>query len=457
MAGFSQGGGVGLVLSRWMAENDPGQDVLAMDAARFGAFATPKYTRIKVEENYRRRFRLAYPNEEMPAARPFRRTPVYDRLKERGAVFGANFGLEQALWFAPPGVEPVETPTYRRSNAFEHVRAECHAVRTSVGLYETSNYAKFEISGKGARAFLDRIFACRIPRLGRMAIAPMLNERGRIMGDLSIACLSDDRYLVVGSGFAEAFYLRWFSRSGPGDDVFIRNACSTLTGFAVSGPKARALMQRVAATDMWNEGFRFFAVKEVAVGQSPAILQRCGFTGELGYEIWVTPDYQLQLYEDLTTAGEDLGLTLYGGRAISSLRLEKNYGSFNRDFRPDYTPGETGLDHFVDFAKPDFVGKAAAVKEMETGAKRRFVTLVVDAPHADVAGYEVILKDGEPVGHVTSGGFGHCVGKSLAVGYVPTELARDGEAFAIDILGEECRAVLTANPLHDPQGGRLRS
>jgi dimethylglycine dehydrogenase len=457
MAGFSQGGGVGLVLSRWMAENDPGQDVLAMDAARFGAFATPKYTRIKVEENYRRRFRLAYPNEEMPAARPFRRTPVYDRLKERGAVFGANFGLEQALWFAPPGVEPVETPTYRRSNAFEHVRNECHAVRTGVGLYETSNYAKFEISGKGARAFLDRIFACRIPRLGRMAIAPMLNERGRIMGDLSIACLSDDHYLVVGSGFAEAFYLRWFSRSGPGDDVFIRNACSTLTGFAVSGPKARALMQRVAATDMSNEGFRFFAVKEVAVGQSPAILQRCGFTGELGYEIWVTPDYQLQLYEDLTTAGEDLGLTLYGGRAISSLRLEKNYGSFNRDFRPDYTPGETGLDHFVDFAKPDFVGKAAAVKEKETGAKRRFVTLVVDAPHADVAGYEVILKDGEPVGHVTSGGFGHFVGRSLAVGYVPTELARDGEAFAIDILGEECRAVLTASPLHDPQGGRLRS
>jgi dimethylglycine dehydrogenase len=187
MAGFSQGGGIGLVLSRWMDRDDPGQDVLAMDAARFGLFATPRYTRIKTEENYRRRFRLAYPNEEMPAARPFRRTPVFDRLRERGAVFGANFGLENALWFAPPGVEPVEEPTYRRSNAFPHVRAECHAVRTGVGLYETSNYAKYEVTGRGARRWLDRVFACRIPKPGRMAIAPMLNPAGRVMGDLSIA------------------------------------------------------------------------------------------------------------------------------------------------------------------------------------------------------------------------------------------------------------------------------
>ena len=351
----------------------------------------------------------------------------------------------------------METPTYRRSNAFEHVRNECHAVRTNVGLYETSNYAKFEITGKGARAFLDRVFACRIPKLGRMAIAPMLNERGRIMGDLSIACLAEDRYLIIGSGFAEAFYMRWFWRSRPADDVVVRNACSTLTGFALSGPKARDVMERVAETDMSSAGFKFFAAKEVAVGMSPAIVQRCGFTGELGYEIWVTPDYQLQLYEDLTEAGEGLGLTLYGGRAISSLRLEKNYGSFNRDFRPDYTPGETGLDLFVDFTKGDFVGKAAAEKEKADGPERRFVTMVVDAPHADVVGYEVILKNGEPVGHVTSGGWGHWVGKSIAAGYVPAELARDGEEFAIDVLSEECRAVVTAKALHDPQGGRLRA
>ncbi|MGG5810437.1 GcvT family protein [Falsiroseomonas sp. CW058] len=458
MAGFSQGGGIGLVLSRWMDRGDPGQDVLAMDAARFGAFATPRYTRIKTEENYRRRFRLAYPNEEMPAARPFRRTPVYDRLRERGAVFGANFGLENALWFAPPGVEPVEEPTYRRSNAFPHVRAECHAVRTNVGLYETSNYAKYEVTGRGARRWLDRVFACRIPRPGRMAIAPMLNEAGRIMGDLSIACIAEDRYLIVGSGFAEAFHMRWFWRQRPPEDVFVRSACSTLTGFALSGPRSRDVLAKVASADVSNDAFRFFAVKEMAVGMSPALVQRAGFTGELGYEIWVTPDYQLQLFEDLVAAGEEFGMALYGGRAISSLRLEKNYGSFNRDFRPDYTPGETGLDAFVDFAKEaDFTGRAAALAEREKGPARRFVTFAVDAPHADVVGYEVVLKDGRPVGHVTSGGYGHWVGRSLAVGYLPAALARDGEVFAIDILGENCRAVVTARALHDPDGLRLRA
>ncbi len=458
MAGFSQGGGIGLVLSRWMAEGDPGQDVLAMDSARYGVFATPKYTSIKVQENYRRRFRLLYPNEEMTAARPFRRSPVYDLLDRKGAVWGANFGMENPLWFAPEGVAPVEEPTYRRSNAFPYVKAECHAVRGNVGLYETTNYAKYEITGKGARAWLDRVFACRIPRPGRMAIAPMLNPRGTIMGDLSIACLDEERFMIVGSGFAEAFHMRWFWQSNPPADVFVRSACSTLTGFALSGPNARKVLERVAEFDVSKEAFKFFAVREGAVGLSPAIVQRCGFTGELGFELWVTPDYQVQLYSDLMEAGADLGLTLYGGRAISSLRLEKNYGSFNKDFRPDYTPGETGLDAFIDFAKnADFVGRAAATAEKAAGPKRRFVTMVVDAPHADVVGYEVVLKDGKPVGNVTSGGFGHWVGESLAVGYVQPEFAGDGEVLAIDVLGVECRAVVTAKALHDPEGLRLRA
>jgi dimethylglycine dehydrogenase len=200
-----------------------------------------------------------------------------------------------------------------------------------------------------------------------------------------------------------------------------------------------------------------FDVAEVAIGMSPAILSRAGFTGELGYEIWVTPDYLLSLYEDLLDAGRDLGLTHFGGRALSSLRLEKGYGSFNKDFRPDYTPGETGLDRFVDFDKPDFAGREAALAERARGPKRKFVVFEVDADDADVVGYESVLKDGAPVGYVTSGGYGHWVGKSLAVGYVPTALARDGERFSIDILGRDCDAVIRLAPLHDPSGARLRS
>jgi dimethylglycine dehydrogenase len=457
MAGFSQGGGIGLVLSRWMAENDPGQDIISMDVARFGAFATPKYTSIKVPENYSRRFRLAYPNEELPAARPVRRSPIYNQLTAAGAVMGANFGLEHALWFAPAGVAPTEAPTYRRSEAFPFVRAECQAVRTTVGIYETTNYGKYEVTGRGARSWLDRVCACRIPKVGRLGLAPMLSPAGRIIGDLSIACLAEDRYLLAGSGFAEEFHMRWFWQAEPPADVFVRSAASTLTGVSLAGPRSRELVQRLVRDDVSSSAFKFFHVKETAVGFAPCILTRAGFSGELGYEIWTTPDYFASLYDDIWNKGRDLGLQHFGARALSSLRLEKGYGSFNKDFRPDYTAGETGLDRFVDFAKPDFVGRDAALAERKAGPKRRFVVMEVEAKDADVIGYESIMKDGAALGYVTSGAYGHCVGKSLAAGYVPTALARDGERFEIDILGEVCAATIRLEPLHDPKGLRLRS
>ncbi|MEP7243724.1 MAG: FAD-dependent oxidoreductase [Gammaproteobacteria bacterium] len=457
MAGFSQGGGIGLVLSRWMAQNDPGQDILSMDVSRFGRFATPKYTSIKVPENYARRFRLAYPNEELPAARPVRRSPIYDKLIAAGAVMGANFGLEHALWFAPSGVAATETPTYRRSEAFPIVRAECQAVRAGVGLYETTNYGKYEVTGRGAREWLDRVFASRIPKPGRLGLAPMLNPAGRIVGDLSIACLAEDRFLIVGSGFAEEFHMRWFAGTAPPPDVFVRSAASTLCGFSIAGPKSRELLQSLVRDDLSSAAFKLFQVTQTAVGFAPAIVTRAGFTGELGFEVWTTPDYFASLYDDVQDAGRPLGLTLFGGRALSSLRLEKAYGSFNKDFRPDFTAGETGLDRFADFSKPDFIGRDAALAERTAGAKRRFVVMEVAATDADVIGYESIMKDGRAVGYVTSGAYGHCIGKSLAAGYVPVALARDGETFEIDILGERCVATVRLEALYDPQGLRLRS
>ncbi|MBW4053384.1 MAG: FAD-dependent oxidoreductase [Proteobacteria bacterium] len=457
MAGFSQGGGIGLVLSRWMAEGDPGQDILSMDVARFGAFATPKYTSIKVPENYSRRFRLAYPNEELPAARPVRRSPIYERLNAAGAVMGANFGLEQALWFAPAGVAPTETPSYRRSEAFPHVGQECRAVRTAVGLYETSNYGKYEVTGRGARGWLDRVFASRIPQPGRLALAPMLNPAGRIVGDLTIACLAEDRYLIIGSGFAEEFHLRWFEASEPPADVHVRSAASSLMGFSVAGPRSRELLQRLVRIDLSAGAFRLFQLAETAVGLAPAILTRSGFTGELGYEIWTTPDYLATLHDDLLEAGRDQELVHFGGRALSSLRLEKGYGSFNKDFRPDYTPAETGLQRYVDFDKPDFTGRAAALAERSRGPKRRFVILEIPGTDTEAVGYESILKDGKAVGYVTSASFGHCTARSLAAGYVPAGLAREGEAFQIDIFGELRAAIVRLQPLYDPRGLRLRA
>jgi dimethylglycine dehydrogenase len=369
---------------------------------------------------------------------------------------GANFGLEHALWFAPPGVAPTETPTYRRSEAFSVVKAECQAVRAAVGLYETSNYGKYEVSGRGARAWLDRVFASRLPSPGRLALAPMLSPGGRIMGDLSIACLDPERFMIVGSGFAEEFHMRWFQACEPPADVALRSTASTLAGVSIAGPRARELLQRLVRDDLSAAAFKLFHVRETAVGLAPAVLTRAGFTGELGYEVWTTPDYFLTLYDELCEAGRGLGLVHFGGRALSSLRLEKAYGSFNKDFRPDYTAAETGLDRFVDFGKAEFLGRAAALAERAAGPKRRFVVMEVDAVDADVVGYESILKDGVAVGYVTSGAYGHCIDKSLAAGYVPTAMARDGEEFTVDILGDECAARVRLAPLYDPQGLRLR-
>jgi dimethylglycine dehydrogenase len=284
----------------------------------------------------------------------------------------------------------------------------------------------------------------------------MLSPAGRIIGDFSIACLAEDRYLIMGSGFAEEFHLRWFWQAEPPADVFVRSAASILAGVSIAGPKSRQLVQRLVRDELSAAAFKLFDVRETAVGFSPAILTRAGFTGELGYEIWTTPDYFASLYEDVCNAGRDLGLRHFGGRALSSLRLEKGYGSFNKDFRPDYTPAETGLDRFIDFDKPDFVGRAAVLAERSAGPKRRFVVMEVDAADADVIGYESIMKDGAAVGYVTSGAYGHCIGKSLAAGYVPAAFARDGERFAIDILGEIRAATIRIEPLHDPKGLRLR-
>ena len=456
MAGFAQGGGVGLALSRWMAEGDPGADLFAMDVARYGPFATRAFTHTKVQENYRRRFRMSFPNEELPAARPLRRTPIYDRLQAAGAVFGANFGLEVPLWFAPKGMEAVETPTYRRSNAFPVVREECHAVRNAVGLMEISGFGKYEITGPDAAAWLGRVLAGKVPAPGRMTLAPMLNEQGRIIGDFSLACLTRDRFLMIGSGVAEVYHMRWFELHPPPAGTVIRAQPHALNGIAIAGPKSRELLQRLVREDVGNAAFRFFDVREMTVGMAPATVIRASYTGDLGYEIWVTPDYQLTLYEQLVAAGSDLGLCHFGNRALMSLRLEKGYGAFLREFRSDYTPMETGLSRFVHYDKPDFIGRAAALKDRASPPAKRLVTLIVDASDAEVSGYESIMKDGKAVGQVTSGGYAHWAGKSVAMGYVRSDQANDGETFVIGIIGDDRPAQIRTTPLFDPDGGRQR-
>lgn len=459
MAGFSQGGGVGLALAEWMIEGEPSTDIFAMDVARYGAWANKAYTHEKVQENYRRRFSITFPNEELPAARPLKTTPIYDRLKAAGAVFGAAYGLEHALWFSPEGPGAVETPTYRRSNAFGPVAEECHAVRNAVGLIEIANYGKHRVEGPGAKDFLDRILANRLPEPGRVVLTPMLTPKGRLIGDFTVACLSPERYLLIGSGSAEMFHLRWFWQHLPAEGVRLESWCDRLNGLSIAGPRSRELLSRVLREDVSNEAFPFLTVRETSVGLAPATVARISFTGELGYEIYVEPQYQLHLFETLMAAGEGLGLKLFGGRALNALRLEKSYGSWTREYTPDYDPFEAGLGRFVALGndKPDFIGRAAVAPQKDQPPARKLVTLVVDTPDIDALGDEPVWRGEEIVGVTTSGGYGHTVGKSIALAYVPSALAKDGEAFEVVILGEKYPARLTAQPLYDPKGLKMRS
>jgi dimethylglycine dehydrogenase len=457
MAGFSQGGGVGLSLANWITQGDPGADVWGMDVARFGDFATLAYTNAKVRENYSRRFRIRFPNEELPAARPLRTTPIYQALKAKGAVFGDYWGLEHALWFAPQGVEPSEDITFRRSNAHPYVAAEVKAVREGVGLIEISNYGKFEVTGPAAELWLSGIMANKVPEVGRLTLTPMLNERGKLIGDFTMARLASERFFLIGTYAAENHYRRWFERHLPPNGVNVRPCAMEYTGLSLAGPKSRELLQRLVGDELSSNAMPFRSFRRMDVGMVPAYVGRVSFTGDLGYEIWVTSDYQRALYELLTEAGADLGLKHFGGRALNAMRLEKSFGSWAREYRPIYGPCEAGLGQFVSFRKEAFIGRSAALEERDSGGKLRLCSFKVANGDADAVGDEPIYHDGKALGWVTSGGYAHTVGASIALGYVPKEVAGETEGFEIELIGERRKAVRLGEPIFDPKGERMRA
>ena len=457
MAGFSQGGGVGLALAEWMIEGEPSRDIFAMDVARFGDFCTRPYTRAKVRENYQRRFAISYPNEELPAARGLVTTPAYGIWKARNAVFGVGYGLEHVNYFAPAGAEPFEIPSFRRSNAFAVTGEECRAVREAVGINEIHNFGKYEVSGPDAESWLSHIMANRMPGEGRIILTPMLSPRGRLIGDFTVARLGPERFQLTASYSAQAYHMRWFQAHLPAKGVELRNISLERLGFQIAGPNARRLLERVTREDVSNQAFPFLRVREMDVGLAPARVCRITYTGDLGYEIYVHRDHEVGLYNALAEAGEDLGLRAFGMRAMMSLRLEKSFGAWMREYKPDYTPAETGLDRFIDFRKNDFIGRDAAMRERDAPPSRRLCTFVVDADDADVWADEPVWRDGKVVGFVTSGGFAHNQKKSVALGFAPAEMIEDGAKFEIEILGDMRQATLVTEPLLDPRGERMRS
>ncbi|MEP3331238.1 FAD-dependent oxidoreductase [Sedimentitalea sp.] len=454
MAGFSQGGGVGLTLAQWMIQGEPERDVMAMDVARFGNWISPGYTLPKVTENYQKRFSVAYPNEELPAARPNRTTPMYDIFSKMGAVWGQQFGLEVANYFARGDEPTYETPSFRRSNAFAATGREVRGVRAGVGINELQNFGKYRITGPRARDWLDHIMAGRVPAPGRVSLTPMLSPRGRLIGDFTISCLSETEFQLTASYGSQAYHFRWFQQHHQ-DGVIIENISDIRTGFQIAGPKSREVLAACTRSDIGD--MRFLDVRRLTVGMTDCIVQRLSYTGDLGFEIYCDPMAQRQLWQTLWQAGQPHGMIPFGMRAMMSLRLDRFFGSWLSEFSPDYTAAETGLDRFISFRKnADFIGRAAAEAERTNDTARKLAAFEVAAQDADVHGYEPIWLDGAVQGYCTSGGYSHHVGKSIALGFLPTERIAEGLRVEIEILGQMRPATLITTPLFDPDGTRLR-
>lgn len=454
MAGFSQGGGVGLTLAQWMIEGEPERDVMAMDVARFGDWIGPGYTRPKVIENYQKRFSVSYPNEELPAARPNRTTPMYDIFSGMGAVWGQHYGLEVANYFAMGNEPQYETPSFRRSNAFDAIAREVKTVREAVGINEIHNFGKYRITGPLARRWLNRIMAGRIPKPGRLALSPMLSQHGKLIGDFTISCLDEETFQLTASYGAQAYHMRWFLKHQE-SGVTIENISDKLNGFQIAGPKAQALLAACTRTDVSD--MRFMDVRLMTLGMTDCLVQRVSYTGDLGFEIYCDPMAQRQLWNTLFAAGQAHGIAPFGMRAMMSLRLDKFFGSWMAEYSPDYTPAQTGMDRFISFKKDvDFIGRSAIEEERNSGATRRLCAFAVDAEDADVNGYEPIWLDGTVQGFCTSGGYSHHAGQSVALGFLPTERVVEGLEVEIEILGQMRKARLITVPLFDPDGARMR-
>ena len=366
MAGFSQGGGVGLTLANWMVDGDPGFDIFAMDIARFGEWASLRYTNAKVRENYSRRFSISYPNEELPAGRPQQTTPLYDiMLNENFAVMGDSWGLETPLWFAPSKEQANDVLSFHRSNDFEYIAAEVKAVRESIGVTEISNFAKYEITGDSAEVFLDHLMTNNMPKLGRIILTPMLNENGKLIGDFTIVKANENRFLVFGSLGATKYHMRWFEKQLPSDGtVNIKRLDMTLQGLSIAGPNARNLLKELVDEDISNSEFPFMSFREMNVNGVPCMINRLSYTGDLGYEIWMAPEYQRTVYYGIKNIGAKFNIKDFGMRALLSMRLEKNFPTWFAELRPIYGPYESGLARFININKGKFIGQAAAKKEL---------------------------------------------------------------------------------------------
>ena len=454
MAGFLQGGGVGKSLAEWMIYGEPEADVYGMDVARYGKFAENKeYIRQTTGQFYSRRFVMTYPNEQLPAGRPLKMAPAHDAMSDAGCQWGISWDLEVPLYFAEKGFQ--ETPSLKRSNAFSIVSKECLSVRDNVGLLDISGFSRFEVSGPKTEQWLNKIFASKLPKLGKSALAPMLSQTGRLKGDLSVFNWGDGTWWIMGSYYLRAWHMRWFLENII-DGVNIRDLGEDYCGFSIAGPKSREMISQLCEGGV--ENLPFMGCGSFDIGLVRSKVGRLSVAGELGYEINCKMGDHVALRRLLIEKGVDFGMIEYGFNALNSMRLEKSFGIWSAEFTQGYTPGMTGLDRWINWNKKDFIGKKQAYSEKSgKGPEQKLVTLEVNATDADASGFEPIWIKEKRVGFVTSGGYGHRVKKSLAMALVDSEYGSDGQEVTVHVVGKEQAAIVIPSSPYDPSGILMRS
>ena len=456
--GIAAGGGAGKMMAEWILEGRPSLDLWPLDVRRFAFHhTTHHFMGSRMVELYAHHYKLAAPGTEHITSRGVKRSPLHDTLSTQGAVFGSRGGWERPNWFAPQGTEPVDRPSFTEPNWFPHVAEEHRAVRQRVALIDQTSFAKFEITGPGALEAVQWLSVADMDKaVGTITYTQLCNQLGGIECDLTMTRLGEQHwYVVTGSAFG-AHDMGWVRSNSPDDgSIQIRDLTSANAVINLCGPLARHVLQAVSEDDVSGDALRYATARDITIGAAPVLAMRIGYVGELGWELHVPTAYAAHVYELLHDAGRDYGIANVGYRAIDTLRMEKGYLYWSTDITPDTTPWEAGLGWRVNMGKGDFCGRDALQAQLASGVGRKLCTFALEQMAYPVSG-EAIIADGSVVGFTTSANFGHTVGKPIANGYLPIELA-DRVDFVIEVYGEPIPAIRHDLALYDPTNTRLKA
>ncbi|MBC8411477.1 MAG: FAD-dependent oxidoreductase [Rhodobacteraceae bacterium] len=450
MAGFSQGGGVGKSLAEWMIYGEPENDIFGMDVARFGKHQSNReYIKQTTGQFYSRRFVMTYPNEQLPAGRPLRLPGAYNDMTDAGAVWGSLWGLELPLYFAPKDFK--EPGTMKRPDSFKYVEEECNAVQETCGLLDISGFSRYKVSGDKAGMWLNKLLACKLPKPGKIKLAPMLGHDGRLKGDLTCFNWGDGTYWLMGSYYMRQFHMRWFEKNMD-TEVDIQDVSDTFGGFSINGPKSRDVLNALITSSKSN--LKMMECTEIDLGLYRVKISRLSLSGEMAFEINCLTSEHVGLRNILLEAGQKIGIKEIGFDAMLSLRLEKSIGIWNAEFTQGYTPAMTGLDQWCDWDKGNFIGRKAAQKSLNP--KQILTMLEIDAEDADATGFEPVWSDDKVIGMTTSGGYGHRMKRSYALAMLDKTHAEIGKKVFVHVVGKKRIAKIIPFSPYDPIGSQMR-